>query len=412
MIRIKKSRNAKIVFNNILALGILQIVGYIFPLITMPYLARTLGVVYIGKIAFAAAIIAYFQTLVDFGFNYTATRDIARCRDNKEKVSLIYSSVMYCKLLLVLSSALILFLMTLFLDSFKENSALLWATFLLLPGYAFFPEWLFQGLERMKYITVLNLFSKFFFTIAVFFVIKEAKDFLWQPILTSLGYMVSGLISFIILRFRMNIHFVDYRKCCLFQTMKGSSNVFLNQLMPNFYNNFSVTLLGIFGTPNANGFFEAGNKLISIASRLLDVVSRAFFPFLSRRIEKHSIYARFQLGLTGCCSLTLIILAEPLIKFIFSADFVAAVWVMRLLAISLFFMSMTHIYGVNYLILQGKDRQLRNITFLVSLTGMIIAYPIISGFDYLGAAIVVATTRMLLGCSILYYANKLKKQQI
>ena len=73
---------------------------------------------------------------------------------------------------------------------------------------------------------------------------------------------------------------------------------------------------------------------------------------------------------------------------------------------------MTHIYGVNYLILQGKDRQLRNITFLASLTGMIIAYPIISVFDYLGAAMVVAVTRMLLGCSILYYANKLKKQQI
>ncbi|MDO4931813.1 MAG: oligosaccharide flippase family protein [Prevotellaceae bacterium] len=391
-----------------MALGILQIAGYVFPLITMPYLAHTLGVLYIGKIAFAGAVIAYFQTLVDYGFNYTATRDIARYREDKEKISILFSSVMYCKFCLVLMSAVILGCMTAIISIFHDNANIFWATFILLPGYAMFPEWLFQGLEKMKYITILNLLSKLFFTIAVFIFIKDKSDYIWQPILIGLGYIAAGFLSWYIILKKMNIHFLAIRRCHLLQTMKGSTDIFINQLMPNLYNNFSVMLLGLCGTPNANGLYEAGNKLVSIADRMLNVISRAFFPFLSRRLDKHSLYAKYQLVLTICCSCALFIMAEPLIIFLFSKEFVSAIWVLRLLAVSLFFLSMTHIYGVNFLILQGKERQLRNITFLVSFLGMLMAYPVISFFDYLGAAIVVGGTRAILGCSIYLYSKKCK----
>lgn len=205
----------------------------------------------------------------------------------------------------------------------------------------------------------------------------------------------------------MDIRFVSIRKCNLLQTMRGSTDVFINQLMPNLYNNFSVMLLGMYGTPNANGLFEAGNKLVSIADRMLNVVSRAFFPFLSRRLDKHSLYAKYQLILAACCSCVLFLMAEPLIIFLFSKEFISAVWVLRILAVSMFFISITHVYGVNYLILRGNERQLRNITFLVSFGGMLMAYPVISYFDYLGAAMVVCMTRILLGGAIYLYSKKL-----
>lgn len=388
-----------------MALGTLQIAGYAFPLITMPYLAHILGVLYIGKIAFAGAVIAYFQTLVDYGFNYTATRDVARYKEDTDKISILFSSVIYCKAFLVLVSAIILGCMTIIISPFRDNAYIFWATFILLPGYAMFPEWLFQGLEKMKYITILNLLSKLFFTIAVFILVKDKSDYIWQPILTGIGYIAAGLISLYILRKKMDINFVSIRKCNLLQTMRGSTDVFINQLMPNLYNNFSVMLLGMCGTPNANGLFEAGNKLVSIADRMLNVVSRAFYPFLSRRLDKHSLYAKYQLILATCCSCILFLMAEPLIIFLFSKEFISAVWALRILAISMFFISITHVYGVNYLILRGKERQLRNITFLISFGGMLIAYPIISYFDYLGAAIIVGMTRILLGGAIYLYSK-------
>ena len=89
--RIKKqlveSKDGKTVFANFGYLSLLQIAGYVFPLITMPYLARVIGTEGFGKIAFASAVVVWFQTVADWGFNLTATRDVAQHRDDKEKVS-------------------------------------------------------------------------------------------------------------------------------------------------------------------------------------------------------------------------------------------------------------------------------------------------------------------------------------
>lgn len=143
-----KTKEGKTVFSNIISLGFLQVAGYIFPLFTMPYLARVLGVACIGKIAFATAIITYLQTLVDFGFNFTATRDVAKKRDDKDEVSRIYSSVLYCKILLLFVSLSILIVLCVIVPKIREEWVLFFMTFMLLPGYIIFPEWLFQGLEK------------------------------------------------------------------------------------------------------------------------------------------------------------------------------------------------------------------------------------------------------------------------
>ena len=89
--RIANSKDGKIVFTNFGYLSLLQIAGYVFPLITMPYLARVIGADGFGKIAFASAIVVWIQTISDWGFNLTATRDVAQSRNDKDKVSHIFS---------------------------------------------------------------------------------------------------------------------------------------------------------------------------------------------------------------------------------------------------------------------------------------------------------------------------------
>ena len=106
--RIKKSKDGRTLVANFSYLTLLQVAGYIFPLITMPYLARVIGVEGFGKIAFASAIIVWFQTVSDWGFNFTATRDVAKNRDNKEKVSEIFSNVLWARCILTVVSFLLL----------------------------------------------------------------------------------------------------------------------------------------------------------------------------------------------------------------------------------------------------------------------------------------------------------------
>ena len=94
--KFRNSKDGRTVASNMAYLTVLQAVSYLFPLLTMPYLARVLGADGLGKIAFAAAVIMWLQTVTDWGFNYTATREVAKERDNWDKVSQIFSNFNDC----------------------------------------------------------------------------------------------------------------------------------------------------------------------------------------------------------------------------------------------------------------------------------------------------------------------------
>jgi len=404
--KIKKSKDGRTLVANFGYLSLLQIAGYIFPLITMPYLARVIGVDGFGKIAFASAVVVWFQTVADWGFNYTATRDVAKNRDDKDKVSEIFSNVLWARCLLTIASFLLLILAIFIIPIFRENYAVILVTFLLVPGHIMFPDWFFQAMERMKYIT------KFLFTIAVFVFIKNKSDFILQPLFITLGYIVSGFISMYVVLYKWQIKIKRPELKSILNTIKGSTDVFINNIVPNLYNSFSVMLLGFFGGPVSNGLLDAGSKFVGISQQFMSIISRTFFPFLSRRIDKHNLYSRINIFLAILISLLLFIFAPIFIKIFFTEEFYSAITVLRIMSISILFLNLSSVYGTNYMIIQGYEKQLKNITLLCSLIGFVISFPLIYFFDYIGAVLTITLTRGILGFTIMYNARKLKRLKV
>lgn len=407
---LSSSKEGKTLFANFGYLSLLQIAGYVFPLITMPYLARVIGVDGFGKIAFASVVVVWFQTIADWGFNLSATRDVAQNKNNKEKVSKIFSNVLWARCFLTLLSGLLLAIIVSIVPYLRENAEIIFVTFLLVPGYILFPDWFFQALEKMKYTTIFNLLIKLLFTVAVFIFIKDKDDYIIQPLLNTIGFLICGVgaMYIILKKWGYTIHKPRWKD--IVKTIKDSTDVFLNNLMPNLYNSFSVMLLGFFGGSSANGIYNGGDKFPSILNQFLSILSRAFYPFLSRRSDKHSFYAKLNIGISLIGALFLIVISPWLIRVMLGEEFENSIVVMQILSISIFFLTLGNTYGSNYLIIYHQEKPLRNLTLVSSIIGLTFSIPLVYYFSYIGAACTVLLCRALLGIGSYVLAKKHMKQ--
>ena len=406
--QIAASKDGRTVFANFGYLSLLQVAGYVFPLISMPYLARVIGAEGFGKIAFASAIVVWIQTISDWGFNLTATRDVAQNRDDKELVSRIFSNVLWARSVLTLLSGIILLVVVLLVPYLRENADIIFVTFLLVPGYILFPEWFFQAIEKMKYTTLFNLLLKLTFTVAVFVFIHKREDYLIQPLLTTIGYLLCGIGALYLIFKKWGYTLYKPQGTEILKTIRNSTDVFINNLMPNLYNSFSVMLLGFFGGSTANGIYDGGNRFPVIFYQFQSVLSRAFYPFLSRRPDKHSFYAKLNIVSALIGAVFHILLSPLLIKIMLGDEFEKSIVVMQILSFSVVFLAMGYTYGTNFLIINHKEKPLRNLTFISSIIGMCVSVPLVYYFSYIGAAVTVLLCRGLLGVGSYVLAKRIK----
>jgi O-antigen/teichoic acid export membrane protein len=405
----KKNADAKALADNFLYLSILQFIGYTLPFITLPYLAKTLGVEKFGILAFATAVMAYFQAFVDFGFNYTAVRDIARQKDDRMAVSKIFSTVMTIRVLFAVFAFLILLVLILLIPLFRNNRTILLLTFTYIPCYILFPEWLFQAMEKMKFITILNILSKLIFTILVFTVIKTHDDYVWQPILTSMGFLISGLLALIIISYKFRIIYYLPTIQEISRTIKNGWDMFVNIFLPNLYTNFSTILLRAYAGEASTGIFDAGNKFINITQQLTNVLSRAFYPFLARRMDKHSFYQRVSMTFSVIMTILLFFGANSIIGFFYTPQFKDSATVLRILSLSIVFLFLMNAYGTNYLVLINQEKKLKMIIVWCSVFGFALSWLAVIKWGPIGAAVTYLLVWALRGLITWRVAFKLKR---
>lgn len=391
------SKDGKILITNFSYLSLLQVAGYLFPFITIPYLSRVIGVEGIGELAFASAVVGWMQTFVDWGFASIATRDVSRCRDDLNKTSVIFSNVLWSRTLLLSVALIALAILTLFIPKFNESKGVIWATMLLLPGHILFPDWLFQAFERMKYTTIFNLIIKFLFTIGVFIFVKDKSDYILQPILQAIGFAVCGLVAMYIIVCRWKVKVLRPSLKGIKSTVKSSTDVFLANIIPNSYNSMMTILLGNKFGSHANGIFDAGTKFMNLTLGFIRILARTFFPFLSRRMDKHGTFARISIIISIVSSVLLFLLARPLIFYFYGEEFFAAIIVLRICSISVFFQTLLNVYGSTFLILAGKEKCLRNIIFWGTVGGCILGYVLITYYGVIGTAITVVLVNAYIG---------------
>jgi polysaccharide transporter, PST family len=338
---------------NIFSLSVLQGANYLLPLITVPYLVRVLGPERYGLLGFAQAFAQYFVILTDYGFNMSATRQIALNQNDPRAISEIFSSVTLIKFSLMLVSFLLMVGIVSFLPDFQQYGPVYYLSFLLVLGNVLFPVWFFQGMESMKYITILNLSAKSLSTLAIFALVHSREDYPMAAGVQASGSVVAGLLSMGVLAkfFPLRLIWPSYKS--LLEVLKDGWYIFMSSASISLYTTSSVFILGLVTNHQTVGYYNAANTLTRAVQGLLSPVFQSIYPHmnaLAKQSREAALgFIRKSLWSLGVVSLlfsvALFCLAEPLVRIGLGDKFLASIPLVRLMASLPLLIALGNLFG-------------------------------------------------------------------
>lgn len=330
------------IFKNMVALGVVQFANYLLPLIIIPFVTRALGVDLFGRVCYAQNIVSYLALLINFGFDYSATQDVAIHKHDKQTLGVIFRTVMVSKAVLFAVSLVVMgVLYAVFAPVHADPVLYLWAALFNL-GFVLFPTWLYQGMEDMGHMSIMNFITKLTGAVLIIAVVRKAEDYIAYMAILSVVYIVVGGIALgYAIRHYGVLESKTRDKALSGAILRKSCPIFVTTLAGSLYNAMGLTLLGAMMNSTEVGVYAGSQKMISACMMLTSMpFSVAIFPTMSRLFaeDKPKAWHFFgrSMGLAigvGLCMIPCIWLLAPLVVHILLGNgFEEAVAQMRWMA--------------------------------------------------------------------------------
>lgn len=278
----------KTVVRSTVALTIAQGLGYAISLAEVPILARALGPTAYGELIWVQATALLGSILVDYGFNLSASRQIARGRDSASFVQRICGDVFLAKLMLLALVTLPLLIAYLIFTPVPIGMAL--AGFVYFLGFGLTPFWYFQGMERMGRAVAIETITRLSALIGLLFLVNEPDDKTLALSIMALGSIACTGITSALCRFEVG------KFCGSIRTAIGqlsqSTAFFIYKSSSQLMTTAATTVLGSIAGNAAVGIFAPAEKVVKAVIGLAIPLFHAFYPHLSRlfiedRHKKH-----------------------------------------------------------------------------------------------------------------------------
>jgi len=404
----------KTVTGNFIYLSVLNGLNILLPLITLPYILNIVGKGNYGIYSYVYMVVQYVIIFATYGFNFSATKQISECRDDKAKVNTIYNAVIGAKILIAVVLTLLLFAFSnvVFRDEHAPYMFMLGLG--MVVGDIFTPIWLFQGMEKMKYLTIVNASSKILFTLLVFLLIRNPDDYILLILLNSLGYILAGFLSLILAskQFGMRLRIAPLRDV-LFQLKDGSA-VFGSTFGMYLYRNANVIILKQLVPNEIVGLYSAAEKVVKGFQSLISPVAQALFPNLSLRFkgateaENIALLKRIALPFTAVVAFVsaLVLVFAPWISDILcGTEFSDCIPLIRIMTLVILFGEVNYLIGLVGLVNLNRSRQFFRSVLITGIFSVVFILTFASRLGATAAALSMSLSEILLtilcvGCLI------------
>ena len=404
---------------NIAAMTIVQAMSYILPLVTLPYLTRTLGLEAFGQIIFVQLILQYFILITDWGFLWSATKEIALVRHQPEVLSKLFISTWLAQWLLLLMSAIMLFILVVIIPALHEHAIIYWVGFSLVVGNVLFPIWLLQGLECLERLAKIQLITRPLVIPLIFLCVNKPEDSVWAIAVLGGVSILTGLLTQIWIWRYSGITWHPVSIYEIFGVLRNGFGLFFSKIWISLYTTLIPLVLGSIAGHSAVAIYSLADKFKSAAQSFLSPISQALFPRMSH-LYKHDYAAAYQLliksgviilSLSIAASLALFFAADWIIYLFGGDEFKASVEVLRWLSLLPCIVACSNLLGVQVMLPANKIRAFNVILVVAGGISLLLMYPLILSKGAVGAAINSLITELFFSVSIVFYVLRMKKHK-
>jgi PST family polysaccharide transporter len=349
---------------NAALLYLVQIGTYVFPLLTLPYLGRVLGVERLGLLVSGQTFIWYFYTLTEYGFDLTATRRVAIHKEDPQELSRIFSSVMVSKALLTLGGFVIMVTAVFLTPKLSAHWELYLLSFLTVLGGLFFPMWLYQGMEKMKLVAIRDFSAKLVAMVLIFLVVKRQTDYLWATVFPSGAMAAAGLLSLLMAPHICGVRFIMPNWKQVWAELQDGWAVFLSMAALSLTGT-NLVILGFIGTEKQVGYYSGAFRIVIALRSIAVPLVAALYPYVSHRASKSTAdtirflkkYAFLPALPFLAGSILVFVMAPFFVKLILGPEFGPSAPLLRIMAFSPFLLVLSNVYSTYFLLAFGFSKQ-------------------------------------------------------
>lgn len=267
---------------NTLMLYLFAIAKIIFPLITLPYLTRVLSVRCYGTVSYVKSISSYMQLFIDFGFIYSAVKDISFVKEDPLKVSNVIGDTMLAKIILSLCSFFVVLIMTFTVPILRNYKLFALLSFSVPMLSSFLLDFLFRGIEKMHIVSLVFCSMKTISTVLVLFFVKNDSHIFLIPIFDILGSLVAIAITWIC-AIKLGYKIRGMGIIGGIKKIKESFFYFTNSIASSAFGALNTVVIGILVTDLQQiAYWSVCLQLVAAVQALYAPISNGIYPYMVR----------------------------------------------------------------------------------------------------------------------------------
>lgn len=328
-----------------LVVGLGYLASFAYPLVSLPFLTRVVGVVPLGHLMFALAVLQVVVHVIDFGFGMSALRRIAVAGSRAERSRVVFATIA-AKALLWLGSGGILMGIVMLAPQLREYWMLYLVGLLVVGVGAMYPMWLLQGIGRVKAFALLTASSRLVALVFLLLTVRGPEDvvlaMLWQQLPLALSALTSWLMIWLVWHAveRVSLRFAD-----VVDALRDSFPLFVSNASGIILGTSNSVVLGVVATPTQVAYFGAAERFSNAVRGVMRGVVDVMMPRMTREGDQA---ARLQRVITGgligvyvLAGAVLVLAAPWFVPWYLGDEMAPAVPVMQLLGVALMFFGVT-----------------------------------------------------------------------